>query len=99
MEAPSHFWNTSIFGGLFSLPLYIVVAYLSSGTGQSLTGDTSLYEYIFGSQVANVAACFMAAILFLIRPIAATNFILSINQKITFIAFEIMGRLFLPSLT
>lgn len=100
VEPPSHFWNSTIFSGLFSLPLYIIFAYLSSMEGNELFSDKhTIYEYVFAGKVQNLIVCCLVPILYLIKPLATTNFILSINSKMTYLTFEIFARLFIPSIT
>lgn len=84
-EMPSHFLAMSIAGGVLAVPIFLIMNMM---TGSSIQGFMDLpesfrvaqydfYQQMFSSQSTNVFVVVLLMIMYTLKPIATTNFVLS----------------------
>ena len=99
-ETPSHFELISITSGLIAMPFFVLMNFLSGDDIKSFMGilqsrydpTFSFYEDFFGSQWQPILIMVIVSILYTIKPITSTNFILSISSTDTYIITELLSK-------
>ncbi|CDW82444.1 UNKNOWN [Stylonychia lemnae] len=100
-EVPSHFNLMTVVGGFLSVPLFIIMHLLSGGDPFSfmLIRETDqdkidFYQYMFNNRWETIVILITISILYTLKPITTTNFVLSIQSPLTYVAVELAAKIF-----
>lgn len=94
-------------GGLLAVPMFLIMHLMSGDTMTSFMGivDTvrekefNFYFDMFSSKWQNVVIMMILPILYTLKPITTTNFVLSCPSVITFVSMELFAKIFFIFIT
>eukprot|EP00347_Sterkiella_histriomuscorum_P009734 403340088 len=108
IETPSHFALMSVIGGFMSVPLFLIMHLLSGATqmksfmGMVESANNSsfnFYQDMFNGRWQSILIMIALCVLYTIKPLATTNFVLSINNTLTYVTVDIIAKILFIFLT
>ena len=105
IDIPSHLETMSLVNGALAVPSYLIIHKLSgaddilSFLGMMGTSGKSYYESMFNSDYRNVLIIVTLMILFTLKQVATTAFVLSVKTTLGFFSVDLLAKLIVMCLS
>lgn len=91
----------SLISGLFPLPIYVILSFVLGDDihgfmdlGNLGTNNFNIMTKFFNSNYTTIILLSILAILYTLKPIATTSFILSVPSALSYLAVDVLAKLF-----